>query len=259
MRTLRYLFVFVCACMFLMSCEDDKITLTVNTSAYDAVKDLKDVDGNPYFTGKLPEGLRIRVSYLVARQGSMAGDDKIVAQDIRYIDDISASVSYTTDELIPGEYRVAVVTDFIKGETEYNTIKTNYNDFQVQCKNSEGVYNAFGTGILKDISVTKKESVTLNTVKRGSLVTMLFENADKATGWSYNLSTEKYHFTNGEFTANSTFGDKHEITTDLSSAQYYCGFDKFTIAWYGSRYQEVITNGKDVIVNVDFATNLPPR
>ena len=55
-----------------MSCEDEEdnaIKLTVNTSAYDVVKGLKSVDGNLLFTGELTDGLQLRFTYLVLKQG----------------------------------------------------------------------------------------------------------------------------------------------------------------------------------------------
>ena len=52
MKGLLYLFVCLCVCISLVSCEDEEdnaIKLTINTSAYDVVKGLKSVDGNLLF------------------------------------------------------------------------------------------------------------------------------------------------------------------------------------------------------------------
>lgn len=97
MKKLFYLFALVYACVSLVSCEeeDNAIKLTINTSVYDVVKDLKDAKGDLYFTDELSDGLRIRVSFLVVKQ---AGNDvSIVANDSRYLSNISAIASYTTE------------------------------------------------------------------------------------------------------------------------------------------------------------------
>ena len=85
MKKLFYLFALVYACVSLASCEeeDNAIKLTINTSVYDVVKDLRDAKGDLYFTDELSDGLRIRVSFLVVKQ---AGNDvSIVANDSRYL------------------------------------------------------------------------------------------------------------------------------------------------------------------------------
>lgn len=98
MKKLFYLFALVCVCLWFTSCEDDDaVKLTINTSAYDVVKDLKDADGNLYFTGKLEDDLQIRISFLVRKH--VSNSFEIVAQGIRYINDIKSIASYTTQEL----------------------------------------------------------------------------------------------------------------------------------------------------------------
>ena len=122
MKKLFYLFALVYACVSLVSCEeeDNAIKLTINTSVYDVVKDLKDAKGDLYFTDELSDGLRIRVSFLVVKQ---AGNDvSIVANDSRYLSNISAIASYTTEELEPGDYSVIVTSDFVKGNIDQQTV-----------------------------------------------------------------------------------------------------------------------------------------
>ena len=44
----------------------------------------------------------------------------IVAKDTRYVSNVKDVASYTTGELDPGEYRVVVVSDFVRGDKEFN-------------------------------------------------------------------------------------------------------------------------------------------
>lgn len=214
MKKLFYLFALVYACVSLVSCEeeDNAIKLTINTSVYDVVKDLKDAKGDLYFTDELSDGLRIRVSFLVVKQ---AGNDvSIVANDSRYLSNISAIASYTTEELEPGDYSVIVTSDFVKGNIEYNQVSINkqYKGLSVECLQSAGVYNAFGTAYMSDIVMDSKKEITLNTVRKGGLVTFLLKNTDKMTDDSYTLTMEKF-----TYTAYGKFGDDFSYRTEASN------------------------------------------
>lgn len=272
MKKLFYLFALVCVCLWFTSCEDDDaVKLTINTSAYDVVKDLKDADGNLYFTGKLEDDLQIRISFLVRKH--VSNSFEIVAQGIRYINDIKSIASYTTQELEPGVYDVIIVSDFIKGEKEFNTVTTNeqYKGLNVVCKESAGVYNAFGTAYLADITVEKKTDVTLNTIKKGSLVTLLFKNTDQMKSASYKMSLEKF-----VYVALGSFGNEfnkktgafeHPLTKSIISAQHYCASmkaqnstDLLTVSWISGAfadgyYSVELSNNEDKVIELDFATN----
>jgi lipoprotein len=272
MKKLFYLFALVCVCLWFTSCEDDDaVKLTINTSAYDVVKDLKDADGNLYFTGKLEDDLQIRISFLVRKH--VSNSFEIVAQGIRYINDIKSIASYTTQELEPGVYDVIIVSDFIKGEKEFNTVTANeqYKGLNVVCKESAGVYNAFGTAYLADITVEKKTDVTLNTIKKGSLVTLLFKNTDQMKSASYKMSLEKF-----VYVALGSFGNEfnkktgafeHPLTKSIISAQHYCASmkaqnstDLLTVSWISGAfadgyYSVELSNNEDKVIELDFATN----
>lgn len=272
MKKLFYLFALVCVCLWFTSCEDDDaVKLTINTSAYDVVKDLKDADGNLYFTGKLEDDLQIRISFLVRKH--VSNSFEIVAQGIRYINDIKSIASYTTQELEPGVYDVIIVSDFIKGEKEFNTVTTNeqYKGLNVVCKESAGVYNAFGTAYLADITVEKKTDVTLNTIKKGSLVTLLFKNTDQMKSASYKMSLEKF-----VYVALGSFGNEfnkktgafeHPLTKSIITAQHYCASmkaqnstDLLTVSWISGAfadgyYSVELSNNEDKVIELDFATN----
>ena len=272
MKKLFYLFALVCVCLWFTSCEDDDaVKLTINTSAYDVVKDLKDADGNLYFTGKLEDDLQIRISFLVRKH--VSNSFEIVAQGIRYINDIKSIASYTTQELEPGVYDVIIVSDFIKGEKEFNTVTTNeqYKGLNVVCKESAGVYNAFGTAYLADITVEKKTDVTLNTIKKGSLVTLLFKNTDQMKSASYKMSLEKF-----VYVALGSFGNEfnkktgafvHPLCKSIISAQHYCASmkaqnstDLLTVSWISGAfadgyYSVELSNNEDKVIELDFATN----
>lgn len=265
MKKLFYLFALVYACVSLVSCEeeDNAIKLTINTSVYDVVKDLKDAKGDLYFTDELSDGLRIRVSFLVVKQ---AGNDvSIVANDSRYLSNISAIASYTTEELEPGDYSVIVTSDFVKGNIEYNQVSINkqYKGLSVECLQSAGVYNAFGTAYMNDIVMDSKKEITLNTVRKGGLVTFLLKNTDKMTDDSYTLTMEKF-----TYTAYGKFGDdfsyrteamQHKWTAGMTAVQHYCAatgavIDPMTLGWQGDTYKIKLGNGKDVVLELDFAT-----
>ena len=272
MKKLFYLFALVCVCLWFTSCEDDDaVKLTINTSAYDVVKDLKDADGNLYFTGKLEDDLQIRISFLVRKH--VSNSFEIVAQGIRYINDIKSIASYTTQELEPGVYDVIIVSDFIKGEKEFNTVTANeqYKGLNVACKESAGVYNAFGTAYMADITVEKKTDVTLNTIKKGSLVTLLFKNTDQMKSASYKMSLEKF-----VYVALGSFGNEfnkkkgaleHPLTKSIISAQHYCASmeaqnstDLLTVSWISGAfadgyYSVELSNNEDKVIELDFATD----
>ena len=262
MKKLVYLL--VCACFSLISCDnDDTITLTVDTSAYDVVKDLKDIEGNLYFTDKLADGLQIRISYLVLRQDK--NQVSIVSSATRYISDIKSIASYTTDELEPGEYSVIVASDFVKGNTEFNevTVDNQYEGFSISCSESAGVYNAFGTAYMSDITVDSKKTVTLNTIRRGSLVTFLLKNTDRMTDKSYSLTMEKFTYTAyGHFAEDFSYRTetmRHTWTTGVKGVQHYCAttgavIDPMVLSWQGTSLQKKLSNGKDVIFELDFAS-----
>lgn len=262
MKKLFYLL--VCACISLVSCDnDDTITLTVDTSAYDAVKDLTDVEGNLYFTDQLTDELQIRVSYLVLKQDK--NQVSIVSNATRYISDIKSIASYTTEELEPGEYSVIVVSDFVKGNAEFNevTVNNQYKGFSVSCSESAGVYNAFGTAYMSDITVDSKKTVALNTIRRGSLVTFLLKNTDQMTNKSYSLTMEKFTYTAyGHFAEDFSYRTetmKHTWATDVKGVQHYCAttgavINPMALNWQGTSLEKKLSNGKDVIFELDFAS-----
>ncbi len=268
MKKLFYLITVVCISTLFASCEDDAVKLTINTSAYDVVKDLKDAEGNLYFVGLLEDGLQIRVSYMVVKQpNSFPEGYTIIAQDTRYINDINQTVSYTTNELEPGIYDVIVVSDFVKDGKEFNSIITNtqYSGFKVSHKRDGGVYNAFGVASMEDIIVDKKTEVTLNTIRKGALVTLLFKNIETSlTSKTYRMSTEKFvynaygHFDN-DFSYN-TASLEHELTTSMKNAQHYCISygtvnSPLSIGWQGGYFNVTLKDAEDEVVELDFATN----
>ena len=190
MKGLFYLFLCLCVCISLVSCEDEEdnaIKLTVNTSAYDVVKGLKSVDGNLFFTGELTGGLQLRFTYLVLKQGEE--EVSFVAKDTRYVSNVKDVASYTTGELDPGEYRVVVVSDFVRGDKEFNWLAfdTQTKGFSVICVENVGVYNAFGVAYMDGVVVDSKKTITLNTVRQGCVLTFLLKNRDKMIGNFYNL------------------------------------------------------------------------
>lgn len=265
MKKLFYLFALVCACVSFVSCEeeDNAIKLTVHTSAYDVVKDLKDVNGKLCFTGQLQDGLQIRVSFLVLKQ--KGNNVSIVSNDTRYLTHIEEIASYTTEELEPGDYSVIVTSDFVKGKTEYNqiSISEQYKGFSVTCLQSAGVYNAFGTAYMRDIMMDSKKEVTLNTIRRGSLVTFLLKNTDKMTDNSYSLAMEKFSYTAyGHFAEDFNYNTQtmmHTWATATTGVQHYCATtgavtNPMSLRWQGDDFSQKLSNGKDVVFEVDFAT-----
>lgn len=78
------IFIILCICALFTSCEDDddRLTLTVHTSAYDVFSTLRDVDGVPYFTDRLPDGLEVRFCYFIVREADNSYDnDEVVAKE----------------------------------------------------------------------------------------------------------------------------------------------------------------------------------
>ena len=267
MKGLFYLFLCLCVCISLVSCEDEEdnaIKLTVNTSAYDVVKGLKSVDGNLLFTGELTDGLQLRFTYLVLRQGEE--EVSIVAKDTRYVSNVKDVASYTTGELDPGEYRVVVVSDFVRGDKEFNWLAfdTQTKGFSVICVENVGVYNAFGVAYMDGVVVDSKKTITLNTVRQGCVLTFLLKNRDKMIGNFYNLEgTDHFKYTiSGDLeeeldVLEKAWETQREWNSSVADIQYYIpAFETLFVHWQGDtlglKLREVSV--PVVTLELDFAT-----
>lgn len=266
MKGLFYLFVCLCVCISLVSCEDEEdnaIKLTINTSAYDVVKDLKSVDGNLLFTGELTDGLQLRFSYLVLKQSEE--EVSIVAKDTRYVSNVKDIVSYTTGELEPGEYRVVVVSDFVRGDKEFNWLAfdTQTKGFSVTCVENVGVYNAFGVAYMDGVVVDSKKTITLNTVRQGCVVTFLLKNRDKMTADPYDLEGKDYfkYAISGDLKEDFDFRDtawdetRREWRLGVVSMQrYFLVIDTLLMYWQDGMWAIPLINKPTVTLELDFAT-----
>ncbi|UBD18160.1 hypothetical protein K6V19_06180 [Bacteroides salyersiae] len=267
MKGLFYLFLCLCVCISLVSCEDEEdnaIKLTVNTSAYDVVKGLKSVDGNLLFTGELTDGLQLRFTYLVLKQGEE--EVSIVAKDTRYVSNVKDVASYTTGELEPGEYRVVVVSDFVRGDKEFNWLAfdTQTKGFSVICVENVGVYNAFGVAYMDGVVVDSKKTITLNTVRQGCVLTFLLKNRDKMIGNFYNLEgTDHFKYTiSGDLeeeldVLEKAWETQREWNSSVADIQYYIpAFETLFVHWQGDtlglKLREVSV--PVVTLELDFAT-----
>ena len=267
MKGLFYLFLCLCVCISLVSCEDEEdnaIKLTVNTSAYDVVKGLKSVDGNLLFTGELTDGLQLRFTYLVLKQGEE--EVSIVAKDTRYVSNVKDVASYTTGELDPGEYRVVVVSDFVRGDKEFNWLAfdTQTKGFSVICVENVGVYNAFGVAYMDGVVVDSKKTITLNTVRQGCVLTFLLKNRDKMIGNFYNLEgTDHFKYTiSGDLeeeldVLEKAWETQREWNSSVADIQYYIpAFETLFVHWQGDtlglKLREVSV--PVVTLELDFAT-----
>lgn len=267
MKGLFYLFLCLCVCISLVSCEDEEdnaIKLTVNTSAYDVVKGLKSVDGNLLFTGELTDGLQLRFAYLVLKQGEE--EVSIVAKDTRYVSNVKDVASYTTGELDPGEYRVVVVSDFVRGDKEFNWLAfdTQTKGFSVICVENVGVYNAFGVAYMDGVVVDSKKTITLNTVRQGCVLTFLLKNRDKMIGNFYNLEgTDHFKYTiSGDLeeeldVLEKAWETQREWNSSVADIQYYIpAFETLFVHWQGDtlglKLREVSV--PVVTLELDFAT-----
>ena len=267
MKGLFYLFLCLCVCISLVSCEDEEdnaIKLTVNTSAYDVVKGLKSVDGNLLFTGELTDGLQLRFTYLVLKQGEE--EVSIVAKDTRYVSNVKDVASYTTGELDPGEYRVVVVSDFVRGDKEFNWLAfdTQTKGFSVICVENVGVYNAFGVAYMDGVVVDSKKTITLNTVRQGCVLTFLLKNRDKMIGNFYNLEgTDHFKYTiSGDLeeeldVLEKAWETQREWNSSVADIQYYIpAFETLFMHWQGDtlglKLREVSV--PVVTLDLDFAT-----
>ena len=267
MKGLFYLFLCLCVCISLVSCEDEEdnaIKLTVNTSAYDVVKGLKSVDGNLLFTGELTDGLQLRFTYLVLKQGEE--EVSIVAKDTRYVSNVKDVASYTTGELDPGEYRVVVVSDFVRGDKEFNWLAfdTQTKGFSVICVENVGVYNAFGVAYMDGVVVDSKKTITLNTVRQGCVLTFLLKNRDKRIGNFYNLEgPDHFKYTiSGDLeeeldVLEKAWETQREWNSSVADIQYYIpAFETLFVHWQGDtlglKLREVSV--PVVTLELDFAT-----
>ena len=258
MKNLFRLFSIACLCVLLASCEDDnKMTLTVNTSAYNVFRDLKQIDGTNHFIDRLPDELEVRFCYLVVRQReNLSENDEIVEMGEAYTDNINSVVSYTTGELFPGIYNVYVTTDLVKGPKEYNSVLINeqYKSLDVRCAIPSGAYNAFGTAFCKDLLVEEKTEIDLDTRRRGSLVTLHFKNTPQTT--KYRMQTElfEYYTLDERFSANTKPGE-HTNDASATAAQHYCGSaSDFYISWVDGHKDVVLTDGRDRVFELNYST-----
>lgn len=261
MKRLFYLLAFVG--VLFSSCEDNSVKLIIHSSAYEAVKDLKDANGNPYFTGKLENGINLRFSFLVVNEDS----EEIVARDVRYVDDINSVASYTTDELEPGNYRIMVMNDFVKDGQEFNEVivRTQYNGLYFVCEKNKGVYSAFGTAVVEHFAIDEKKEITLNTQRKGAMVTFLLKNTDKMIDNRYWISDVVFSYlasddyNSGFYNVNN--GGYATFGKEMTSIQYYCANTSYDsdfgmISWQGADFgYKLLTPGKDKVVILDFATN----
>lgn len=254
------LLMMLCICALFASCEDDednRITLTVHSSAYDVFSTLKDAGGTPYFTDKLPDGLEVRFCYFIVKKAeNLSDNDKVVAKEFVYTDDIRSTVTYTTGELLPGIYHAYVTTDLVMGDRAYNSLNVDqYLAPAVKCNVTAGEYNAFGTAREKDILVEQKTEITLDTQRKGSLVTLIFKNTP-AGGASYMMSEEKFEFythTNA-FTGNTTSAS-HDLSASTASTRHYCASStEFYIRWDGGYPKFALSDGRDKVIELDFET-----
>lgn len=266
MKGLFYLFVYLCVCISLVSCEDEEdnaIKLTINTSAYDVVKGLKSVDGNLLFTGELTDGLQLRFSYLVLKQSEE--EVSIVAKDTRYVSNVKDVASYTTGELEPGEYRVVVVSDFVRGDKEFNWLAfdTQTKGFSVICVENVGVYNAFGVAYMDGVVVDSKKTITLNTVRQGCVVTFLLKNRDKMTADPYDLKGKDYfkYAISGDLKEDFDFRDRAWDETRrewrpgvVSMQRYFLAIDTLLMYLQNGMWAIPLINKPTVILELDFAT-----
>lgn len=254
------LLMMLCICALFSSCEDDednRITLTVHSSAYDVFSTLKDVDGTPYFTDQLPDGLEVRFCYFIVKKAESSSDnDKVVAKEFVYTDDIRSTVTYTTGELLPGIYHAYVTTDLVKGGRYYNSLNVDqYLAPIVKCEVLAGEYNAFGTASQKDIPVDRKTEITLDTQRKGSLVTLLFKNTP-AEGGNYLMYGDKFEFyTHGNYFSGNTTQEWHDFSASTNNVRHYCASStEFCIGWDGGYPKFTLSDGRDKVIELDFAT-----
>ena len=265
MKGLFYLFLCLCVCISLVSCEDEEdnaIKLTVNTSAYDVVKGLKSVDGNLLFTGELTDGLQLRFTYLVLKQGEE--EVSIVAKDTRYVSNVKDVASYTTGELEPGEYRVVVVSDFVRGDKEFNWLAfdTQTKGFSVICVENVGVYNAFGVAYMDGVVVDSKKTITLNTVRQGCVVTFLLKNRDKMINNFYNLEgTDHFKYTiSGDLeeeldVLEKAWETQRQWNSSVAGIQHYIpAFEALFVYWQGDVLGILLKDAPTATLELDFAT-----
>lgn len=257
---------FVCLCVYtsLVSCgeEDNAIRLTVNTSAYDVVKDLESVEGNLLFTGELTDGLQLRFSYLVLKQEEEGVS--VVARDTRYVSNVKERVSYSTGELEPGTYRVVVVSDFVKGDEEFNWLAFDIQTkgFSVICLGNAGVYNAFGVGYMDGVVVDGKKVITLDTVRQGCVVTLLLKNRDKMTGDYYSLEgKDLFKYTiSGDLEEKLDFPEEVGETqrrwnSNVTGIQHYVpSFETLFVHWQGDVLRVLLKDAPVVTLELDFET-----
>lgn len=265
MKGLFYLFLCLCVCISLVSCEDEEdnaIKLTVNTSAYDVVKGLKSVDGNLLFTGELTDGLQLRFTYLVLKQGEE--EVSIIAKDTRYVSNVKDVASYTTGELEPGEYRVVVVSDFVRGDKEFNWLAfdTQTKGFSVICVENVGVYNAFGVAYMDGVVVDSKKTITLNTVRQGCVVTFLLKNRDKMINNFYNLEgTDHFKYTiSGDLeeeldVLEKAWETQRQWNSSVAGIQHYIpAFEALFVYWQGDVLGILLKDAPTATLELDFAT-----
>lgn len=181
------------------SVPSDKVRLQIQASAFDVVKNLKDTEGNLYFTGKLTDGYRLRITCIVYSYAkSFIESEKQESIQTAYLDDVTGMASFTV-ETDPGDFRVIATADLVK--MNGNNVALAYNDIvsdidfinvSVNFKNNGGYLNAAGTADSERISLEggNKADVSLNIQPIGSLITTCFYNVDasKCKEITYRLS-----------------------------------------------------------------------
>ena len=211
-----------------------------------------------------PESGELRLIYLP----DLACEEEvsIVAKDTRYVSNVKDVASYTTGELDPGEYRVVVVSDFVRGDKEFNWLAfdTQTKGFSVICVENVGVYNAFGVAYMDGVVVDSKKTITLNTVRQGCVLTFLLKNRDKMIGNFYNLEgTDHFKYTiSGDLeeeldVLEKAWETQREWNSSVADIQYYIpAFETLFVHWQGDtlglKLREVSV--PVVTLELDFAT-----
>lgn len=210
MKTFRYLFALLCICA-LCSCEKDpvpadKVRINIQATGYDAVKELKDIDGNYYFTGKFADNHRLRITYFIYKyREAFYDNDILVETGEAYLDDVTGVAGFKV-EMDPGAYRVVTTADFVQVNNDkvifaYNDVKGDNNSISVNVdfKNMGGCYNAVGYAYSDKLVLEnggEKQDVSLDMLPAGALITTCFYNVNAADckAITFRMTGAKYQF-----------------------------------------------------------------
>ncbi|NDV80518.1 fimbrillin family protein [Bacteroides sp. 51] len=242
--------------------KDDELKLTIEASGYDVVKDLKNLAAENYFTGKLPDNIRLRMSsYLYKATTAFVGDESMVSKYDILLNNITQTATFTTKLDEAGYYQAITVCDLVEVNAsgtiikEYNkiTAETSGPKVFINSSTKAGYLSAFGTAY-SDFTIEGSRTINLSPKPAGGLITLHFTNIDSSVYPQMTYKFDGEYFSNydakiGGTNYTSSLTEYHTFNTEVQYTDYKLQLyaipaDPSSFTWG----RTLMWNGKDFTV-----------